>query len=135
MAGLMNGGEEETREMPSLVKDGHLSADTVEEKANLLAESFASLSSDENYNAAFKQRRQECEADPDFAIDNSSDEERNKNDLNKPLTLNELREALKQSKNKRGWPGSSTTELSTALKNKSSTRLEQWWRGLSTGGR
>ena len=83
-------------QIPSLKQDGGY-ANTNEEKANILADTFASLSSNNNYSESFKQHREKCEGDPNFARDTSTIESRNTK-LNQEFTMKEMKAAIHQSK-------------------------------------
>ena len=85
-------------------KIGNLSSngiihDTETSKADVLADTFAAVSSDLNYSDKFKKRKDEFELNNvNEFIDSSSIDARQSN-LNECFTLTELQQAIKQSKN------------------------------------
>ena len=52
--------------IPSLESNG-VWANSSQEKANMLADCYEKISSDENYSPTFTQHRAKCESDPEFA--------------------------------------------------------------------
>jgi ribonuclease HI len=95
MAKGMNGVNTHS-DIPGLSFDGR-SANTSEEKANMLADTFERHSSDSNYSIKFAQHKARCEADVTFAEDNSAIDARD-TPMNQLYSLHELKSALDQVK-------------------------------------
>lgn len=93
MARKMSGKNGKTT-IPSLESNG-VWANSSQEKANMLADCYEKISSDENYSPTFTQHRAKCESDPEFAAPPVTSDE---GEMNKDFTIHELEAALKSCK-------------------------------------
>ena len=97
MAKKMAGNNNSKRSLPTLKKDQRL-YETNEEKADLLAETFARISSDQNYSAAFLAHKRDFEEKSKIEFTDDSTKEQQKQPINEEFSMKELQEAIKKTK-------------------------------------
>jgi hypothetical protein len=91
----------------SKLKHENTIAESNEDKANLLADTFAQASSNQNYSPTFQQHKTEFEINNVVEFTDSSNKSEQNTALNYDFSLQELKSAIKQSK-KSTQPGADT---------------------------
>ena len=96
MARKMNGTVVD-RKISNLLDNGKL-VETAKDKAELLAQSFSNISSNENYSDNFKAHRAEVEANEQHSFQNIAAHGDDMQSVNQPFSMAELRRAIRESK-------------------------------------
>ena len=106
MSKKMDGNNNNKRTIPNLKLDDRV-FETNKEKAEILAETFAAISSDDNYDKEFLLHRREVEEKQThlFTDDTSLEDQNTK--INEPFTIYELNQAINRTK-KKSSPGADT---------------------------
>ena len=110
MSKKMAGNNNSKRSLPTLKKDQRL-YETNEEKADLLAETFARISSDQNYSAAFLTHKSDFEEKNQIEFTDDSTKEQQNQPINEEFSMDELQEAIKNTK-ANSAPGGDTISYS-----------------------
>ena len=92
----MGGGHTKSRNIPTLIDQDKKKHTTSKEKANILGETYSTLSSDKNYSRTFLETKNNYERINNCNL--SDKEANNEENLNKPLTIEEFETALKNKK-------------------------------------
>ena len=119
-----------------VLQSNNLNAVTNKEKANLLAESFSAISSNNNYSPTFQQFKQDFELkNKEEFTDNSTDAQKD-NHLNMQFTLAQLKLAIQScNKNKSAGPDNIPYEFLKELPELSLTELLKFYNYLYNAGK
>jgi hypothetical protein len=98
MAKSMDGNSNK-QTLPNLKSDNKI-YETNKEKAEILAESFASVSQDSNYDEEFLAHKREYEENYKQRFTDDASENEHKSKLNDPFTMYELNQAIGRTKDK-----------------------------------